>query len=105
MFASVRKRSQASAAENRRETQNCRRWRLRVSKALTVTGTGGVLVAKCRTVVTFGLALGPQVTKVSTVTGIGGVVVAKCRTVALLDLVAKRRREERRGEDLRLLNL
>ena len=33
---------------------------LRVSKALTVTGIGGVVVAKPRTVVTFGLASGER---------------------------------------------
>ena len=41
-----------------RETQNCRNFglafRRRISNALTVTGIGGVLVAKRRTVVTFG---------------------------------------------------
>ena len=83
---------------------------LRVSKVSTVTGIGvvvvtkrsrhfwtrvgssrlngvnshrdrGVVVAKRRTVVTFGLASCRRVSKVSTVIGIGGVVVAKRRTV------------------------
>ena len=45
------------------------------------------IVAKRRTVVAFGLALGLRVSKVSTVTGIGGVVVAKRRTVVTLGLV------------------
>ena len=44
----------------------------RDSKAPTVTGIGGVLVAKCRTVVAFGLASGRRVSKVSLVTDIGG---------------------------------
>ena len=35
-------------------------------------GSGGVMVAKCRIVVTFGLVSGLRVSKVSTVTGIGG---------------------------------
>ena len=81
-----------------RETQSCRR----VSKVSTVTGIGGVLVAKRRIVVTFGLALGRRVSNVSTVlvakrrdaslldphlvasstvSGIGGVLVTKCRSV------------------------
>ena len=52
---------------------------LRISKMSTVTGIGGVVVAKRRTVVTFGLVSGVRVSKVSTFTGIRGVVVAKCR--------------------------
>ena len=52
-----------------------------VSKVSTVTGIGRVLVAKRRTVVTFGLASGLRVSEVSTVTGIGKVLVAKRRTV------------------------
>ena len=53
----VRKRPQASAAENRCETQNCRRFRV-ASKASTLSAIGGrgVLVAKRRSVVAFGLA-------------------------------------------------
>ena len=41
-------------------------------KVSTVTGIGGVVVAKRRTVVTFGLVSGLCVSKVPTVTGIGG---------------------------------
>ena len=79
---------------------------LRVSKVSTVTGIGGVVVAKPGTVVTFGLRDGGVVvakrrtvvtfglvsrlraSKVSTVTGIGGVVVAKRRTVVTFGLVS-----------------
>ena len=43
----------------------------RISK-VSVTGIGGVVVAKCRTVVTFRLASHLRVSKVTTVTGIGG---------------------------------
>ena len=50
-------------------------------KVSTVTGIGGVVVAKPRTVVTFGLVSSLRISKVSTVTGIGGVVVAKPRAV------------------------
>ena len=46
------------------------------------------IVAKCRTVVTFGLVSGLRVSKVSAVTGIGGVVVAKRRTVVTFGLVS-----------------
>ena len=52
---------------------------------------GGVVVAKCRTVVTFGLASRLHVSKVSTVTGIGGVVVAKPRTVVTFGLASSLR--------------
>ena len=59
-------------------------------------GSGGVVVAKRRTVVTFGLVSGLRVSKVSAVTGIGvlnvstvtgirGVVVAKLEQSSLLD--------------------
>ena len=44
-------------------------------KSVNSTGIGAVVVAKPRTVVTFGLVSGLRVSKVSTVTGIGGVVV------------------------------
>ena len=54
-------------------------------------GSGGVLVAKCRTVVTFGFVSNHRVSKVSTVTGIGGVLVAKRRTVVSFGLVSGRR--------------
>ena len=43
-----------------------------------------VVVAKRRTVVTFGLGSGPRVSRVSTVTGIGRVLLAKRRTVIIL---------------------
>ena len=45
-------------------------FKLSLPKVSTVTGIGGVLVAKRRTVVTFGLAHG-RVSKVPTLTGIG----------------------------------
>ena len=79
---------------------------LRVSKVPTVTGIGGVRVAKRRTesanshrdrgvrvakrrtVITFGLASGLRVSTVSTVAGIGGVRVAKRRTVVTFGLVS-----------------
>ena len=52
-------------------------------------GSGGVVVAKPRTVVvTFGLVSCLRISKVSTVTGIGGVVVAKPRTVVTFGLVS-----------------
>ena len=98
--ASVRKRSRSVGLvsdlrrtcrrhENRRETQNCRHFwtRLVSSRLKSVTGIGGVVVAKRRTVVTFGLVSGGRVSKVSTVTGIGGVVVAKRRAVVTFGLV------------------
>ena len=56
-----------------RETQNCRHFWTRVfasQKCQQVTGIRGVVVAKRRTVVTFGLVLGLCISKVSTVTGI-----------------------------------
>ena len=52
----------------------------RVSRVSTATGIKQVLVAKCRTVVTVGLACCPCVSKATTVAGIGRVVVAKRRT-------------------------
>ena len=61
-------------------------------------GSGGVVVAKRRTVVTFGLVLRLRVSKVSTVTGIGGAVVAKRRTVVTFGLAAGERKGERREE-------
>ena len=103
---------------------------LRVSKVSTVTGIGGVVVAKCRIVVTFGLAFGPRVSKVSQGSGGGhGRERQNCRHFwtcvwfsrfksvnghrdrggsssrnaelsSLLDVVAKRRKEER-GEERR----
>ena len=74
--------------ENHRETQNCRHfWTCDWSSRLkSVNGhKGAVVVAKPRTVVTFGLAFGLRVPKVSTVTG-GLVVVAKRRTVVTFGL-------------------
>ena len=47
----------------------------------------GVLVAKRRTVVTFGRASCPRIPKLSTVTGIGKVVLAKRRTLLDVPLV------------------
>ena len=73
---------------------------LRVAKVSTVTGIGGVVVAKRRTVVTFGLASGLRVSKVSTVTGIGGVVVAKPELSSLLDssrVVASQKCQQSQG--------
>ena len=61
---------------------------LRFSKASTVTGIGGVVVARRRIVVTFGLVSGLRVSKVSTVTGLGGVVVARRRIVVTVGLVS-----------------
>ena len=109
-FASVRKRpqafrkrSQASAGvrggsdmpDRRKSSRNAELsslWtRLRVSKVSTVTRIGGVLVAKPRTVVTFGFVLRLRVSKVSTVTGIGGVLVAKPRTVVTFGFVLRLR--------------
>ena len=108
-FASVRKRLQAFAsvrkafakrsrrvghAERRTRRKSSRNAELsslftfRITKVSAVTGIGGVVVAKPRTVVTFGLASGLRVSRVSTVTGIGGVVVAKRRTVATFGLAS-----------------
>ena len=64
-------------------------------------GSGGVLVAKRRTVVTFGLVLRLRILKLSTITGIGGVLVAKRRiivTVGLAPLERGKERGERRKE-------
>ena len=46
----------------------------------------GALLAKCRTVVTFGLANGPRISKVSTVAGMVGVLVAQRRTMVTFGL-------------------
>ena len=61
----------------------------------------GVVVAKRRTVVTFGLVFRRRISNVLTVTGIGGVLVAKRRTVVTFgrgsfSLLGDRR--ERSGE-------
>ena len=69
-----------------------------VSKVSTVTGIGGVVVAKPRAVVAFGLVSSLRVSKVSTVTGIGGVVVAKRRAVVTVGLASGERKGERRKE-------
>ena len=61
-------------------------------------GSRGVVVAKRRSVVTFGLVSGLRVSKVSTVTGIGGVVVAKRRSVVTFGLASGERKGERREE-------
>ena len=59
------------------------------SSVTVLSGIGGVVVAKPRTVVAFGLVLRLRVSKVSTLTGIGGVVVAKRRTVVTFRLVLR----------------
>ena len=101
-FASVRNRSQSFAKRPRRvghagETNDTKivpkrrmssLFMFRITKVSTVTRIGGVVVAKPRTVVTFGLVASLCVSKVSTVTRIGGVVVAKPRTVVTFGLVA-----------------
>ena len=93
------KRSQASAS-----VRECRRvWRivgsrkssrnaelsslftLSVPKVSTFTGIGGVVVAKRRTVVTFGLVSSLRVSKVSTFTGIGGSWSRNAELSSLLD--------------------
>ena len=61
------------------------------SRVPTVTGIGGIVVAKRRTVVTFRLALGRRVSRVPTVTGIGGIVDAKRRTVVTFGFALGRR--------------
>ena len=99
---SVRKRLQASASVrecrrvsrivgSRKSSRNAELsslFTLSVIKVSTVTGIGGVMVAKPRTVVTFGLVSGLRVSRVSTVTGIGGVIVAKRRTVVTFGLAS-----------------
>ena len=87
---SVRKRSpcvrkHAENQKNRRETELSSlldsRWVFASQMCQQSQGSGGVVVAKRRTVVTFGLAFGIRVSKVSTVRGSGGVLVAKPRSV------------------------
>ena len=108
-FAIIRNRPQASAIvrggshmpERRKSSRNAELSSLFtfcITKVSTVTGIGGVVVAKRRTVVTFGLVSLRRVSKVSTVTGIGGVVVAKPRTVVTFGLVAGERKGQRREE-------
>ena len=60
------------------------------------------MVAKRRTIVTFGLVSSLRVSKLSTVTVIGGVVVAKRRTIVTFGLGREtRKRGEWRGEERR----
>ena len=59
----------------------------RVSTVPTVTGMAGIVIAKRRTVVTFGLVSCDRVSKVRTVTGMARVVIAKRRTVVTFGLV------------------
>ena len=78
------KRLQASAS--------CRHFlRFVLQKCQQSRGSGGIVVAKRRTVVTFGCVSSLRVSKVSTVTGSGGVVVAKRRTVVTFGLVLRLR--------------
>ena len=70
----------------------------RMSKMPTVTGIGGVLAAKRRTVVTFGRAFRRRIPEVPTVTGIAEFLVAKCRTVVPFGLAFGRRIGDRKGE-------
>ena len=63
----------------------------RNTKVSTVTGIGGVVVAKPKTVVTFGRVLRLRVSNVSAVIGIGRVVVAKPKTVVTFGLVLRLR--------------
>ena len=101
-FASARECRAFLGVENCRETRNCRNFETRVGssrlKSANNHGDGGVVVAKCRNVVTLGLAVGLRDSKVSTVTGIGGVVVAKCRNVVTFGLVFCLEREWERAE-------
>ena len=73
-----------------RKTQNCRFFWTRagsshLNRVNSHRDRRGV-VAKCRTVVASGLALGLRVSKLFTVTGIGGVVVAKRITIVTFGL-------------------
>ena len=75
-FASVRGGSDMPERRKRRKSSRnvelSSLFTFRLTKVSTVTGIGGVVVAKPRTVVTFGLVSRLRVSKVSTVTGIGG---------------------------------
>ena len=89
-FAKRPRVSRVLGSRNGRETKICRHFfGLCVANVSTNTGIGMFLVAKRRTVVTFGLALGLRVSKVSTITGSGMFLVAERRTVVTfgLDLV------------------
>ena len=70
----------------------------RITKVSTITGIGGVVVVKRRTVVTFGLVSSLRVSRVSTLTGIGRVLVAKRRTVNTFGPASGKRKGERREE-------
>ena len=91
VFASQKCQQSQGSGGAGRETQNCRHFWTRPGssrlKSVNSHRDRGVLVAKPRTVVTFGLIPGLRVSKVSAVTGIGGVVVAKPRTVVTFGLV------------------
>ena len=78
-FANVGECHEFLAFENGREfTQSCR-------FLATVTGIGRVLVAKRRSVVTFGLAFGRCVSRVPTITGIGRSLSQNADVSSLLD--------------------
>ena len=102
VFASQKCQQSQGSGGRGRETQNCRHfWTRLVSSRLKSVNSHrdrGVVVAKPRTVVTFGLVSSLRVSKVSTVTGIGGVVVAKARTVVTFGLASGERKGERREE-------
>ena len=78
---SVRKRPRVSdLAGSRKSSRNAELSSLfgpRVPKVSTVTGMEGVLVAKPRTVVTFGPPSSRRIPKVSTVTGMERVLVVR----------------------------
>ena len=85
--------SHADQGGRGRETQNCRHFWIRLGSSRLKSVNShrdpwGVVVAKRKTVVTFGLVSGLRVSKVSTATRIGGVVVAKRRTVVTFGLVS-----------------
>ena len=91
-FASVRGGS--DMPERRKKRKSSRNVELsslftfRLTKVSTVTRIGGVVVAKRRTFVTFGLVSRLRDSKVSIVTVMGGLVVAKPRTVVTFELVS-----------------
>ena len=73
------------------ETQNCRHfWTCIFAssrlKSVNVTGIEGLVVAKRRILVTFGLAFGLRISRVSTVTRIGGSWWLNAEFSSLLDL-------------------
>ena len=59
---------------------------LALQKRQQSQGSGGALLAECRTAATFGLAIGPRIPKVSTVAGMVGVLVAPRRTMVTFGL-------------------